>query len=101
MDLIQLAKLYPEIQVSIKLSDLLEANQILIEETKRQLEDTLQEARTETYISPAKACEMLEVSKATLWRWNKMGYLNVYHIGGKSRYKMSDIKNLLGEKLAI
>lgn len=98
MDLIQLAELYPNIQVSIKLSDLLEANRLLIEETKRQLEESLLEARTETYISAEKVCEILGVTKTTLWRWRRIGYLNSYNIGSKCRYKMSDIKKMIGDK---
>ena len=40
-DLIQLAKECPGLTVSIKLTDLVEANKELIEETKRNLQQTM------------------------------------------------------------
>lgn len=34
---------------------------------------------------------MLEVDKSTLWHWDKEGYLNKVHIGGKPRYRESEV----------
>lgn len=35
---------------------------------------------------------MLEVDKSTLWHWDKEGYLKKVHIGGKPRYRESEVK---------
>jgi predicted site-specific integrase-resolvase len=35
------------------------------------------------------------VTKPTLWSWNKKGYLTTIKIGGKRRYRMSDVKKIL------
>ena len=36
---------------------------------------------------------------ATLWRWAKVGYLVPINVGGKRRYRMSDVKRILeGDK---
>ena len=72
-DLIQLAKECPGLTVSIKLTDLVEANKELIEETKRNLQQTLEDAKSEEYLSREKVIEWLEVSATTLWRWEKCG----------------------------
>ena len=61
-DLIQLAKECPGLTVSIKLTDLVEANKELIEETKRNLQQTLEDAKSEEYLSREKVIEWLEVS---------------------------------------
>lgn len=82
--------------VSIKLRELVEANQLLIQETKRELEQIISDQNTETYPSREKVMEILGVSSATLWRWNKMGYLSPLNVGGKRRYRMSDVKRILG-----
>jgi predicted site-specific integrase-resolvase len=37
----------------------------------------------------------LGISETTLWRWNKIGYLVPINIGGKRRYKMSDVRRIL------
>lgn len=95
MNLIELAEKYPDISVTIRLGDLIEANTILIQETKRELEQIIADQNTETYPSREKVMEILGVSSATLWRWNKMGYLSPLNVGGKRRYRMSDVRRIL------
>ena len=95
-----LEKDFPQIIISIKLSDLLESNRQLIKETKQQLEQQISEVNTETYHSISEVARILNVSKTTLWRWDKQKYLIPIEIGGKKKYKMSDIKTLLLGKKA-
>lgn len=98
-DLIKLAKECPDITVSIKLNDLLEANNLLIAETKRELEQAITDQEAETYPSRDKVMEILGVSSSTLWRWHKIGYLVPLNVGGKRRrYRMSDVKRILEGK---
>ncbi|MDD6686829.1 helix-turn-helix domain-containing protein [Sodaliphilus pleomorphus] len=98
-DLITIAKQCPDLVVSIKLGDLVEANMLLIAETKRELEQMITDQNAETYPSREKVMEMLDVSQATMWRWQKSGYLVPINVGGKRRYRMSDVKRILeGEK---
>ena len=40
---------------------------------------------------------MLGVDKSTLWRWSKQNYLAPIEVGGKRVYKVSDVKQILGE----
>ena len=54
--------------------------------------------RDEALISADKAAEMLDVSRPTLWRWEKLGYLIPMKIGGKLRYRLSDVKNIIKPK---
>ena len=98
-DLITIAKQCPDLVVSIKLGDLVEANTLLIAEVKQQLEQTITDQNAETSPSREKVMEMLDVSQATMWRWQKSGYLVPINVGGKRRYRMSDVKRILeGEK---
>ena len=46
-------------------------------------------------ITPEQAAETLKVSKVTLWRWEKSGYLIPISIGGKKRYRNSDIAKIM------
>ena len=94
-NLVQIAKECPDLVVSIKLGDLMEANTLLIAETKRELEQLIPDQNREPYRSRKKVMEMLDVSEATLWRWAKSGYLKPINAGGKRRYRMSDVKRIL------
>lgn len=93
--LIELAKQCPELTVSIKVHDLVEGLNILIGNVKSELEQTISDQQAETYPSRDKVMEILGVSSATLWRWHKSGYLVPLNVGGKRRYRMSDIQKLL------
>lgn len=81
--------------MTISLGDLVEANTLLIAEAKNELEQMITDQNTETYPSREKVMEMLDVSETTLWRWAKIGYLTPLSIGGKRRYRMSDVKRIL------
>ena len=101
-DLILLAQKYPNLNVTIGLAVLLEFGRFLVDETKQQLEQTINDEKAEMYFSPNKTAELLSVDLSTLWRWNKRGYLTPITVGGKRRYLKSDIDKILmkGEKSA-
>lgn len=94
-DLIELAKRCPDLAITVRLADLVEANRGLIEETKRELAQSLEASKPETYLTREKVMEMLEVSATTLWRWEKCGYLIPIAVGNKKKYRMSDIQKIL------
>ncbi len=50
---------------------------------------------SERLITPEQAADTLKVSKVTLWRWEKSGYLVPVSIGGKKRYRNSDIAKII------
>jgi len=98
-NLIQAAKECPDLVVSIKLGDLMEANTLLIANVKSELEQTIADQNAETYLSRDKVKEILEIGDTTLWRWQKSGYLVPINVGGKRRFRKSDINRILeGEK---
>ena len=97
--LLDLVESHPDVIVSIRAADLLAANEELIKRTRQELEQLITDANTETYPSAKKVAEMLDVDKSTLWRWAKVGYLVPINVGGKRRYRMSDVKRILeGDK---
>ena len=78
------------ITVAITLEDLRQFHQEVIADTKKELEAQIAE----------QVCEMLDVDPSSLWRWRKRGYLVPAEIGGKRRYKMSDIRRILNGRAA-
>lgn len=49
----------------------------------------------EYLLTPEEAAELLKVSNVTLWRWNKSNYLTPVYVGGKKRYRNSDIAKII------
>lgn len=90
-----MAKACPNAIISVKIGDLIEANEALVAKTKEQLEQIITDQTAETYPSREKVAEILDVDLSTLWRWAKRGLLVPISIGGKRRYKMSDVRRLL------
>ncbi|HEY5590323.1 MAG TPA: helix-turn-helix domain-containing protein [Paludibacter sp.] len=83
------------ITIAVSLTDLMQFAIDLIESTKKELEDIVIADKAETYPSPKKVCEIFDIDLSTLWRWNKRAYLCHIEIGGKRRYRMSDVKAIL------
>lgn len=100
INLLEIAKDCPNVTISISIGDLMEANAKLVEDVRSSIEQKIRDEHEEKYLSPDDVCEMLDVSKPTLWRWEKMEYLIPVRIGGKVRYKLSDIKNIITSKSA-
>lgn len=99
-NLIELAKACPNAIISVKIGDLIEANEALVAKTKEQLEQIITDQATETYPSREKVAELLDVDKSTLWRWAKRGILVPIEIGRTRRYKMSDVRRMLNNGAA-
>jgi len=97
-NIIQLAKLCPDLNLTVKAGELLEMVEYCVQSTRKSLEQQITDSNTETYPSPEQVSKILGVDKSTLWRWSKLNYLVPISIGGKRRYKMSDVKKLLGER---
>jgi hypothetical protein len=83
------------VTIAVSLVDLKQFAVDIIESTKKELEDVVIADKAETYPSPKRVCEILDVDASTLWRWNKRGYLCPVEVGGKRRYKMSEVNAIL------
>ena len=98
LDIIKLARECPGVILSIKVEDLVEANQQLIDRTKSELEQSIAQKGAVTYLTRAMVLSKLNIAPATLWRWGKSGYLVPVNIGGQRRYKSTDIDEILEGK---
>ena len=56
-------------------------------------------ANSDQLLTIDEAARLLSVSKMTLYRWNQNGILKKVEIGGKRRYRKSDIERLAGCKM--
>ena len=55
----------------------------------------------EQYLTRKQTAEMLQCDLSTLWRWDKENYLNPIEVGGKRRYKLSEINQILRKETAL
>lgn len=97
MNIQELLKTDADFTVSIGIKDLRVWHSEVIEDTRRKLEEVVLSDKTETYHSPNQVSEMLGVDLTTLWRWAKKGYLVPIEVGGKRKYRMSDLKAILND----
>ena len=45
--------------------------------------------------STAETATELSVDKSTLWRWQRQNYLTPIKVGGKKKYRLSDVERIL------
>ena len=83
------------IKLEVSGSDLLEFSNDLINRAKSELSTEIAEARKEQYLTREEVKQICGVCNATLWHWNKKGYLKTIKIGNKVRYRMSDVRKIL------
>lgn len=90
MTISELSNLDANVCVSITLSDLREFFASVVAEA----EAAKPSEEEEKYLSADEVAKELQVTKPTLWRWDKIGYLQPIKIGRRIMYRLSDINNL-------
>ena len=95
-DLLEVAKQFPEMSITIRLEDLMEANRSLIAEFLQKEADVREkQSREEIYLSRDQVMQMLGISPTTLWRWKIEGYLVPIELGSRRLYRKSDVDKKL------
>lgn len=101
LDLIALAKECPDLTISVKASDLIEASRAfkaeLLQDINLKVPDSTLSEREE-FRSREETMETLRVSSATLWRWKKSGFLVPVPMGSMDRYRQSDIDKIMKQR---
>ena len=102
MDLMAMAKAYPELTVSIRLRDLLEANEELVRKvrTEAEREKARRDRQAGDHLIQKEEARLIlgGPDPSTLWRWEKAGYLKPVRIGVKVFYRRSDIDGIIQSK---
>lgn len=95
MNIYELLSENSNLNITINAGQLIEAINYCVNKTRKELEQQITDANTETYPSPKRVSEILDVDLSTLFRWNKKGYLCHIEVGGKRRYRSSDVNAIL------
>lgn len=83
------------IKLEVSGEDLMEFSNELINRAKSELAAQEAEGRKEKYLTKDEVKQICDVCDATLWHWNRKGYLKTVKIGNKVRYRQSDIRRIL------
>ena len=86
------------IRLEVSGEDLLAFSKSLIDRAKEELATQVAEARKERYLTKEQVKELCGICDATLWHWNRKGYLKAVKVGNKVRYRTSDTQRILGER---
>lgn len=99
MSLIEMARQYPDLSVTIRLGDLLEANEALARRIRKEAEADAASRSREAgcrLIPKEELLQMLGVDPSTLWRWeNQYHYLQPVRFGRKIYYKETDVQAII------
>lgn len=66
-----------------------------INEAKRNMEKEIALNQSDVLLTSNQVLERLSISRTTLWHWVKRRYIIPIEIGGKQRYKLSDVNAIL------
>ena len=78
--------------VTLSLADLREFVTELVENGTTTAPAPVEVERSRELMTRDEVCEYLGVTKPTLHRWNKLGYLKCVKVGSKVRYRREDIE---------
>lgn len=86
------------VRVEVSGEDLLDFSNDLITRARSELCTEIVEANKERYLPKEEVKAMCGVCDATLWHWNRKGYLKAVKIGNKVRYRLSDVRKIFEGK---
>ena len=92
MNLYDLLQENSALNVTINAGQLCEAIDYSIARTKEAFETKQQ---PEEYITRKQTAQKLDVNPSSLWRWERENYLVPIRVGGKVRYKLSDVERIM------
>lgn len=67
----------------------------IYQEMKAEAKAEAETKAKEMLLTADEVLSTLKISNTTLWRWQKENYLTPIYVGGKKRYKRSDIMAII------
>jgi len=95
MEILNFIQNNPNVNITMQAGQWLEVVDYAVAKTKAEYEKKKQ---PEQFRKPKETAEQLGCDLSTLWRWNKSNYLKPIEIGGKRRYRQSDIDRILNKE---
>lgn len=96
--LLELVKSAPGTILQINAGDLSEFAGEIVSGVVEALNTTTAERKVNEMLTIDEVSEILKVSKMTLHRWNKTGFLRKINMGGQRRYRRSDVEAITAKR---
>lgn len=94
-----MAQDFPNLTISIRLEDLIQANKQLISETLENIPAPVSDKEPITgYLTREQMITDFGISATTLWRWDRSGYLVPCKLGNKILYKAEEVLKAMENK---
>ena len=84
------------IKLEITGEDLRNFSEELISRAVNEVAMVMQDNKEDCLLTKEETKKRLGVCDATLWHWDKKGYLKPVKVGSKVKYRESDVKKILG-----
>lgn len=84
------------IKLEITSEDLRNFSEELISRAVNEVATAMQDSKDDCLLSKEETKKRLGVCDATLWHWDKKGYLKSVKVGSKVKYRESDVNKILG-----
>jgi hypothetical protein len=91
MELTKIIQEHPEINITVKGSDLLNYGLTIAKETAKEIIDK----KEEKLYTRTEIMDKFDVCSTTLWRWDKLGIITSKKIGNRKYYPESQIISLI------
>ena len=94
MDINKLIESGTNIKIEIYPKDLQEFANSIAEASIKSKELQDKKESIDKYLSADRVCMILDISRTTLWQWDRKGTTNPIRMGNLKRYKQSDIMEI-------
>ena len=99
-DLTTILNEHPNLILQVRAGDLSEfLDDLIMEMRSIALSEAQAVKHGDRLLTINEAAKALSVSKMTLYRWHQSGILRKVEIGGKRRYRRTDVERLVGFRL--
>lgn len=71
---------------------------VVADEVRKTIESEQQKAKPERYLNREEVCELIGISKPTLWKKTKDGEIKATKVGSRVTYAESEVKRFLDSK---
>ena len=97
--ILELAKQYPQVSITVQAADLLALGSSIVADTmaryRAEIEARERAEKEEKMLTAQEAGEMLGVCEKTLYRWRRAGYIEGVQVGGVIKYRRSACRAIL------
>ena len=84
-----------KVLISVSGADLREFGEYIVKKTI----ELMNSEKQEVMLKVTEVTEKLMVSRTALYRWEKSGYLRPVRIGGRVRYRLSDVEAIIKKRI--